>query len=101
MVPTELETLVKGQSSSDRTDQAFTGLAAGANYIEDGFRVYESVTTTFRGLAAISTTVSQYLNLPQSKQAQKKSANRVGGLNAKWQAKAIKALESFGTGTAR
>ncbi|MCH9738816.1 MAG: hypothetical protein K0U42_08715 [Actinomycetia bacterium] len=101
MLPTESETLVKGSSGSDFTDDTTTGYEAGSTHIEDGMRVYQTITTTFRGLAAVQTQISRFVKLPQSMKQQQNVVNKLAAVDRKWQAKAIKALENFGTGIAR
>lgn len=101
LVPTESEKLVQGTSGSDQTDASFTGLIASESHVEDGIRATQTVITTFRGLAAVQTQVFRAAKLPQSAKSQQQTVNKLEAANKKWQAKAIKALENFGTGIAR
>jgi len=101
MVPTESETLVQGTSGSDQTDANLTGLAAGETHVEDGMRFYQNRIINFRGLAAVQTQVFQAIKVGQTDKQQQNTASKLSAVNQNWQARAIKALESFGTGNAR
>lgn len=100
-VPTEGETMVTGDQGYDQMDAAFTGLGSALTYVDGDMRGYVSTESTMRGLALVQTQVRRFVKTPQSIAQQQKGLDRVGNVNNRWHAKAVKSLESFGQGTAR
>lgn len=92
---------VKAQSGSDFTDDSLTGYAAGLSYPQDDKIIFTDIRTTQRGLAVVQTEVMRWIDASASITQQQNTASRLGSVNGKWHAAAVKAYENFGQGSAR
>lgn len=93
--------LVPAESGSDFTDDSRTGYAAGISYTDGGLKVFEDVRTTQRGLAIVQTEVYRAIDGTLTDKQAQQTASRLGSVNSRWHAAAVKAYESFGQGRAR
>ncbi len=92
---------VKAQSGSDFTDSSLTGYAAGLSYPQDDMIIFTDLRTTQRGLAIVQTEVMRWVDSSMTIKQQQNTASKLGAVNAKWNASAVKAYENFGQGNSR